>query len=366
MPTSTTGFLGYTSTGPVNQATEVLSFAAFESTFGGLAEDSPVSYAVRDFFTNGGTQAWVVRIVGAAASPDAPQPGDFRGDRAAQTGVWALDQATDVELLCVPGQADPDLLEDLGRYCERRRAFFIADMPGDIATAQAAWSWATGLRGVTLKRYAAAYFPWLLIPDPLQGDTPTQRSPSGALAGLLARFDSDYGVWAATAGSAAVLLGLTGLTPLLTDAESALLSTFGVNPIREVPDAGPVVWGARTLGGRDRAAGEWNYISVRRFALFLESSVEAGTQWAAFEPNDEPTWSELRRAVEAFMEGLFLQGAFQGPSPERSYFVRCDQCTTSSDDVAGGVANVLVGFAPLRPDEFSTVSVPVRCGWLGL
>lgn len=364
-PTNTAAFLGYTPTGSVNQASQVLTFGDFENTFGGLAADSPVSYAVMDFFNNGGTKAWVVRIVGATSTPDAPAPSDFRGSERSGTGVWALEQATDIELLCVPGQAEPDLLEDLARYCERRRAFLIADMPHDVDTAAAAWSWAIGLRGKALKRHCAAYFPWLLMPDPLQHDHPVRRSPTGAVTGLMARLDATRGVWVVPAGTGAILRDVTGVDPPLGDPDSAALSIVGVNPIRFVRDVGHVVWGARTLQGRRTDAGDWSYVSVRRLMAFIESSINLGTQWANFEPNDEPTWSDLRQAANAFLHGLFLQAAFQGSDPCEAYFVRCDQTTTTLDDVALGVANVLVGCAPLRPRDFSTMTVHVPCGRLG-
>jgi phage tail sheath protein FI len=268
-------------------------------------------------------------------------------------------------LLVVPGQAEPDLLEDLARYCERRRAFLIADMPENVDTAAAAWSWAIGLRGKTLKRYCAAYFPWLLMPDPLQHDNPMRRSPTGAVTGLFARLDATRGVWVAPAGSGAILTDVAGLDPALADADSAALSIVGVNPIRLVPDVGHVVWGARTLHGRQTDARDPSYVSVRRLLAFIESSINLGTQWANFEPNDEPTWSDLRQAANAFLHELFLRGAFPGSDPCQAYFVRCDQTTTSLDDVASGVANILVGCAPLRPKEFSTTTVHVRCGLLG-
>jgi phage tail sheath protein FI len=364
-PTNTTAFLGYTPAGPVNEAAQVLSLADFENTFGGLAAESPVSYAVMDFFDNGGTKAWVVRIVGPTGAPNAPAASDFRGSETGGTGVWALEQATDIELLCVPGQAEPDLLEGLARYCERRRAFLIADLPQDVDTAAAAWSWAIGLHGKALKRYGAAYFPWLLMPDPLQHENPMRRSPTGAVAGLLARLDAARGVWVAPAGSGAILTGVTSVDPALVDADSAALSIVGVNPIRFVRDVGHVAWGARTLHGRQTDADDWSYLSVRRFFNYIESSILMGTQWANFEPNDEPTWSDLSQAANAFLHDLFKQGAFQGSDPCQAYFVRCDQTTTTPDDVASGVANILVGCSLLRPNEFSTTIVSVRCGCLG-
>ncbi|MER6556435.1 phage tail sheath subtilisin-like domain-containing protein [Streptomyces sp. NPDC001027] len=67
--TSVTAFVGMTRRGPVNQATVINSLADYERVFGGLWKDSTVSFAVRDFFANGGGQAVVVRLVGAKAAP---------------------------------------------------------------------------------------------------------------------------------------------------------------------------------------------------------------------------------------------------------------------------------------------------------
>ena len=364
-PTSTAAFLGYAPSGVVNQALLVTSFAEFEHYFGGLAADSPMSYAVLDFFNNGGVRAWVVRVVGDPSTPDQPAPADFRGSKASGEGVWALDQASDIGLLCVPGQSDPDLLGEFASYCKRRRAFFIADIPRDVDTARAARGWVTGLRDRTLRRYSATYFPWLLEPDPLNNDIATRRSPTGAVAGLFARIDTDYGVWTIAAGSNARLIGVTGLDATLTDAESLTLSRVGVNPIRSVTGAGTAVWGARTLLASAPDVGERKYVPVRRMALFLEKSIENGTQWAAFEPNDEPTWRELRRAVAAFLHGLLTDGAFQGDKPCSAYFVKCGENSTSWDDLEAGVVNIVVGFALVRSGEFSTVTVRVPCGRLG-
>jgi phage tail sheath protein FI len=65
--TSVAAFLGAAPRGPINKATRIYSFADFERAFGGLSADSEMSYAVRQFFINGGTDAWIVRIVKNAA-----------------------------------------------------------------------------------------------------------------------------------------------------------------------------------------------------------------------------------------------------------------------------------------------------------
>jgi phage tail sheath protein FI len=118
-----------------------------------------------------------------------------------------------------------------------------------------------------------------------------------------------------------------------------------------------VVWGARTLAGADQAASEWKYIPVRRLAFFIEQSIQRGTRWAVFEPNAEPTWAKIRLNVGAFMDRLFRNGAFQGRTARQAYFVKCDATTTSQSDIDAGIANVVVGFAPLKPAEFVIVTI---------
>ena len=60
--TSVTAFVGSARRGPINRAVRLLSFADFERAFGGLRQDAELGYAVRQFFQNGGSEAWVVRI----------------------------------------------------------------------------------------------------------------------------------------------------------------------------------------------------------------------------------------------------------------------------------------------------------------
>jgi phage tail sheath protein FI len=141
-----------------------------------------------------------------------------------------------------------------------------------------------------------------------------------------------------------------------------VLNPIGVNCHRTFRAAGNVCWGARTLMGADLLASEWKYIPVRRLALFLEESLYRGTQFAVFEPNDEPLWSQIRLNVGAFMQSLFLQGAFQGTTPRQAYLVKCDSETTTLDDINRGIVNIVVGFAPLKPAEFVIIKIRQLAG----
>ena len=123
-----------------------------------------------------------------------------------------------------------------------------------------------------------------------------------------------------------------------------------------------MVWGARTLQGDDRLASEWKYVPVRRLALFIEESLYRGTQWAVFEPNDEPLWAQIRLNVGAFMHDLFRKGAFQGSTPKEAYLVKCDKETTTQTDIDRGIVNIVVGFAPLKPAEFVIIKIQQLAG----
>jgi uncharacterized protein len=193
------------------------------------------------------------------------------------------------------------------------------------------------------------------MPNPLNVKRLADFAPCGAVAGIIARTDAQHGVWKAPAGIEASFSGVSQFTYTLTDDESDRLSQLGLNCLRSFPVTGNLVCGARTLGGADQR--ERKCLSVRRMALFLEESLYRGTQWVAFEPNDEPLWAEIRLNIEAFMQNLFRQGAFEGRSPREAYLVKCDRETTTQNDINLGIVNILVGFAPLKPAEFVVIQI---------
>jgi phage tail sheath protein FI len=209
---------------------------------------------------------------------------------------------------------------------------------------------------------SALYYPRIKSPDPKQENRAAEFAPCGVVAGIWAHTDTQRGVWKAPAGQDASLRGVTELSYKMTDGQNGLLNPIGVNCLRTFPIIGNVVWGARTLEGADRLASEWKYIPVRRLALFIEESLYRGTQWAVFEPNDEPLWSQLRLNIGAFMQNLFRQGAFQGRSAREAYFVKADSETTTQNDINLGIVNIVVGFAPLKPAEFVIIKIQQMAG----
>ncbi len=304
---------------------------------------------------------------------DSQQPVDYEGSKDKKTGLYALDKSDLFNLLCIPpdtreGNTPNEAYQLAMSYCKQRRAMLIVDPPAQWSKIReiAADEAKKGLPGLGLlgeaARNAALYFPRLLQADPLRDGQLDTFVPCGAVAGIIARTDTQRGVWKAPAGLDASINGIQGLDAPLNDAENGMLNPLGINCLRTFPAAGRVVWGARTLRGNDQLADEWKYIPVRRTALFIEESLYRGTQWVVFEPNDEPLWAQIRLNVGSFMHNLFRQGAFQGTSPKEAYFVKCDKETNPQNDIDRGIVNILVGFAPLKPAEFVVVKLQQIAG----
>ncbi len=271
-----------------------------------------------------------------------------------------FDNITDFSLLAVPGIGTPTMV-DLGMsYCAGRElqdVFYIGEMSRDDDEP----SEAEAFRKVLLQSnsYGAVYYPWIKALDPAgKSAEPVLLPPSGYMAGLYARTDSKRGVWKAPAGTEAVLNGTVGLAADLTDVQQGNLNNININCIRRFAGTGIVSWGARTITSDP----EWNYVPVRRMAMMLRVSVYNGIQWAVFEPNDEDLWGQIRLNLKSFMMTLFRKGAFQGASPDEAFFVKCDNETTTQDDIDLGIVNVLVGFAPLKPAEFVVVKISQKAG----
>jgi phage tail sheath protein FI len=296
----------------------------------------------------------------------------YLGDAAAKTGLNALRKVDLFNLLCIPpdvrgGSTDAAIYQAALALCVERRAMLIVDPPADweslgaITASNNAALTALGLNGVAA-RNAALFFPRVLQADPKRENQIDRFVPCGIVAGVMARTDVQRGVWKAPAGIDAALNGVQGLSVGLSDNENGVLNPLGINCLRSFPLVGPVVWGARTLRGADLLADEYKYVPVRRTALFIEESLYRGTQWAVFEPNDEPLWSQLRLNLGAFMHNLFRQGAFQGKTPQDAYFVKCDKETTTQNDIDLGIVNIVVGFAPLKPAEFVVIKLQQMAG----
>ncbi|MEU5925729.1 MULTISPECIES: phage tail sheath family protein [Streptomyces] len=300
---------------------------------------------------------------------DGAPPGsrDLIGSEADKTGLQALRDIEDVNLLSLPELASYESVGDVvtvlsaaDRLCRERRIFLLVDAPSAWGSVDAARAGIGAFEPVR-SDHAALYFPQLRLTDPLTGRL-RAFPPSGALAGVIARTDGERGVWKAPAGTEARLAGVYSLAVQLTDRENGLLNPLGINCLRTFPVVGPLVWGARTLRGTDAQSSEWKYVPVRRLALHIEESLRRGLQWVVFEPNTEQLWQQVRLNAAGYLHTLFEKGAFKGGTPRQAYFVKCDKDTTTEEDIANGIVNVVVGIAPVKPAEFVIVKIQQMAG----
>jgi phage tail sheath protein FI len=193
--------------------------------------------------------------------------------------------------------------------------------------------------------YAAMYYPWIKVMDPAT-DKVVQIPPSGHMAGIWSRSDNTRGVHKAPANE--VVQGAVGLSYQTTKGEQDTLNPNGVNCIRAFPGRGIRVWGARTLSS-DPA---WRYINVRRLFNFVEKSIENGTQWVVFEPNDRKLWARVKRDVSAFLRIVWRDGALFGSTAAEAFYVKVDDELNPPEVRDLGRLIIEIGLAPVKPAEF--------------
>jgi hypothetical protein len=291
-----------------------------------------------------------------------------------------LDKLQVFNLMILPGIAptnDSDgsagvILAAAVAFCERKYAFLIMDPPvrdsADGTLPPNSHKIADSVSEFPASKNAALYFPYLLAPDPITGQKnnlitglPNEIPPAATVAGIYAATDVARGVWKAPAGFQAITNNVTGVTDrgAMTDNRQGTLNPLGVNCLRAFPNLPTIVFGARTLATTEQ---QWTYVPVRRMALFLEQTLLANLKWVLFEPNAQPLWSAITMSINAFMLGLFKQGAFQGDKPTDAFLVKCDGTTTSQADIDSGIVNIVVGFAPLKPAEFVIITIAQLAG----
>ncbi|MFI0806588.1 phage tail sheath family protein [Streptomyces echinatus] len=291
------------------------------------------------------------------ASQDAhPGPAHYLGDSADRTGFGGLEAVDEISMVAVPdlmaayqrGAIDLESVKavQLGliAHCELMgdRVAVIDPPPGMNARQIRVWRQETA--GYDSK-YAALYYPWIKTFDPGSGQS-RLVPPSGHVAGIWARNDSERGVHKAPANE--VVRGAVDLEIQITRGEQDLLNPVGVNCIRAFPGRGIRVWGARTLSS-DPA---WRYLNIRRYFNYLEESILIGTQWVVFEPNDHALWARIRRNISAFLVNEWRAGALFGQRPEEAYYVKCDEETNPPESVDVGRVVCEIGIAPVKPAEF--------------
>ena len=483
-PTAVTAFVGRCLRGPVDRPVRISGFNEFQRIFGGLWQPSTMSYAVEQYFENGGRAAVIVRVTNGARcctirlpagdealvlealapgtreflraavdydgigeneedcfnlviqrvrtpgsehiedqeiyrrvsiAPGVPRsvatvlaesalariagevPGtrpaptprqdprglagyvlsgtdaddgapltdyDIIGSAARGTGLFALDAGEGFNLLCIPPLArDADVgastLLVANRFCRERRAILFVDPP--VAWDSAAKALAEMRHWPLPSDSACMFFPRLLGYDKLRGRFEA-FAPSGAVAGMLSRASERWPVWTGACGEEAVVR--PGLRPAcaVDDDLRARLAAAGVNTVQAVRRPGREVPRACTLAGPGAVAADWRSLASKRLALLVVNSIERGTRWMVFEPNEPATWSRAMTQLREFMATLEERGAFAEREQGDRWFVVCDERVNRDRHREQGIVNILVGIPAVRPGHYHAWIVSHRAG----
>jgi uncharacterized protein len=284
---------------------------------------------------------------------------DLIGSSLDRTGVFALQLAEHFNFLCIPPlsrdqDVGPSALLVAARYCKERRSLLIVDPPSAWQTADEALA---GLRDWNFPdENALMYFPRVLAHDKLRGHFES-FAPCGAVAGMLARSDDLSPVWLPTDREEPVLR--PGFRPacLVGEDRRVRLAGLGVNTIQAIRSAGRLNLRPRTLAAGNTANADWRYLSSRRLALFILSSIEQGTRWIAAAGAPAEVAEALVTQVRSFFEELQEAGTFGSRRGDDAFFVICDARVNASWEQNSGEVQFVIGFAASREHEFHSFRI---------
>jgi uncharacterized protein len=320
------------------------SFVEFRTHFGDFSmneDQKKLVHGVYGFFNNGGTRCYVMRF-------------KTLDDVQAPTSLAPLEAIDEISMVVAPGITDEVVQQNIIDHCENmhdRVAILDAPPNPDELTEDK-------IKVVQNTDYGALYFPRIKVFDivtkltaPPKDDSNGEIyvSPSGHIAGIYARVDHTRGVHKAPANEPIHGALPKGLEHLISKAVQDGLNPGGINCIRDI-NGKITVWGARTIGGDLNA--DLKYISTRRLLCFIEKSIDHGTQWVVFEPNDSTLWAKIVRNVSAFLTNVWRDGALFGSTPQEAFYVRCDAETNPFDERELGKVTTEIGVAIVRPAEF--------------
>lgn len=316
-------------------------------TASGTAMDLPTTDSLPGWYLSGGNDGFPANPT-SESDINPIYEGEDSTEPTERTGLYTFKNIDDINIAAIPGITSKYLQQKLITHCEvdMKDRFAVLD---SIATADL--DEIKDQRNLFDSSYAAIYYPWLYIYDPLSKDY-INVPPSGHVTGIYARSDIERGVHKAPANEkingAVNTERLNGTYRIVNKGTQEILNPLGVNCTRIFPGRGIRVWGARTMSSNSL----WKYINVRRLFLFLEESIEDGTQWVVFEPNDQKLWARVIQTITQFLTSVWKSGALMGTTPEEAFFVKCDRTTMTQSDIDNGRLIVLIGVAPVKPAEF--------------
>lgn len=331
------------------------SFADFKRYFGDFSNDpgqNSLAHGVFGFFDNGGSRCYVLRYSTLTSLQGAD-------------GLTPFEAIDEISIIAAPGITDDVVQENLIDHAENMGdRFAILDPPETVQDDQLTKDNIQG--NVRDSDYAALYFPQIKVFDtPAKLTAPNDPKnkgeiwvgPSGHIAGVYARVDNTRGVHKAPANE--VIRGALDLRYLVSKNIQDGLNSYGINAIRNL-NGDKLIWGARTIGGDLNM--DFKYINVRRLFLFLRKSVDEGTQWVVFEPNDRSLWAKIVLDVTAFLTQVWHDGALFGSTAAEAFYVKCDDETNPPELRNVGQVVTEIGVAPVEPAEFVIFQITQSAG----
>jgi phage tail sheath protein FI len=239
------------------------------------------------------------------------------------------------------------------QHCEKLKdRIAILDAPASDLTPVAIRDW----RNKFTSQYAALYYPWIKVPDPLGVEGLVRAiPPSGVVAGIYAQVERRVGPHKPPANEP--LENVEDVSHSVNDLDHGFLNELGINVIRPFNGRRIRVAGARTLVASDNT--QWLFVNVRRLVLMIERSIEVSTQWMVFEPNNPDLWLEIDRVIRSFLDGLWKKGFLDGASAEEAYSVKCDSSTNPPPETDNGRVICEIGLLPPWPAEFVIVRIGI-------
>lgn len=326
---------------PASRGDQIAQQFAFDA-----ASTVTASELVTAFAPDTGSTVKTIKLTGG--TDVAPTLNDYK----AAFGI--VEGLEDVSIVASPGHTELAATGDavaleLVAHAEKRRSYRIAvlDVPKNRTIGEA-----KAYKGKIDSKYAGLYYPWVVAPNPdfnpVSPSMPAELTlpPSGFVCGVYARSDIERGVYKAPANE--VIRSALRFERLVNTGEQETLNPLGVNCLRYFAGRGHRIWGARTTSSDP----EWKYINIRRYFLYLEHSIDRGTQWAVFEPNGERLWANVRDTIVSFLHNEWVNGALLGDKPEQAFFVKCDRSTMTQNDLDNGRLICLIGVAAIKPAEF--------------
>ncbi|MDZ8105305.1 MAG: phage tail sheath subtilisin-like domain-containing protein [Nostoc sp. DedQUE12a] len=322
----------------VKLCTNFNEFKKFFGDFSSNPQQNQLAHAVYGFFNNGGTRCYVTRVK--------------TQDEISVDALEVFEAIDEIAIVVAPGVTDKAARSAIVTHCQQKTGDRFAIFDCQETDTASSFNEENDNKPDN-SNYAAFYFPWIQVFDPAtkamnpNGNGLIYVPPSGHIAGIYARVDTQRGVHKAPANE--VVFGALGVKQLISKNQQDGLNPKGINCIRDL-NGNIRVWGARTIGGDDN--GEFKYINVRRLFLFLRESIDEGTQWTVFEPNTPDLWARIRRSVTAFLTNVWRSGALFGSTPEQAFYVKCDEENNPPEVRDAGQVMIEIGVAVVKPAEF--------------